>query len=275
VNREELFLDSSELGTKIATRARQRRRQNGEQIRSPKLSSPQARRDGKTDELLGLAQECFEIVVEVLSDLGMSRTEIIAATKRARRSRTRTRPSARTLARYTQAGHLLNYWRRNKRYIGPEGAPRVIPIYGKGATFETLARKFAPDVPVGDFVNFICRYGDATRPNKNTLALVGSNVFIYEKKPEITLAALNENFRNLAGTLSKNKDLPPELRGGGLFQRIVNGFVEERAFRKFARDIRPQLQDLCDFVESTVDNGVGLRSPKRRYCGMSIFLFQD
>ena len=39
---------------------------------------------------------------------------------------------------------LLRSWRHDRHYVDAHGSPRVLPIRGKGASLETLARKFVP-----------------------------------------------------------------------------------------------------------------------------------
>ena len=56
---------------------------------------------------------------------------------------------------------------------------------------------------------------------KNTLALVGSHIVIYERALEIIIAAFNDHLRHLATTLTKNMKLPVEKSAAGFFQRTV------------------------------------------------------
>jgi hypothetical protein len=226
-------------------------------------------------DLRNLAAECFQIAAQVLMEFGLSRQETAAAMKRAMYARRKIMLSIEILRRYRQVGQMINFWRGDKRFKGADGPPKVIPIYGRGATFETLAHKFAPGAPIEQLVDFVCHHGDATRSTKNTLALVGSNVLIYAKSPEVTMAALNDNFRKLAGTFAKNTKIPKGQKASGLFQRTVDGFLSEKNFLKFAKDIRPQLQDLCNVVEAGLEDGRRPKGRDNRYCGMSLYLFQD
>ena len=220
------------------------------------------------------AQECFEVTIETLRELGFSRTRSREAMMRALHSRKRKRPSSDFLARYVQVGLIINTWRRDKRFLNSDGSPKVIPIYGRGASFETLARKHAPAVPIKTLVAYLCHHADATRSSKNTLALTGSNVLIYAKTPQMVIAALADNWQLLSSTLLHNLRIPVGTKNSGNFQRVVKGFLTTRDFRKFAIDIRPQLQDVCNVVEGHVDDGQGPKGNRKR-CGMSIYLFQD
>jgi hypothetical protein len=194
--------------------------------------------------------------------------------QRALHSRSKRKPSLEILDRYMRIGAMLNCWRRDKRYLTAAGTPKVIPIRGQGASFETLAQKLAPAIPIETLVECICQHGDATRPSKDRLALIGSNVLIYKRTPQMVMSALNDNFRSLSSTTLRNMKIPHGLKGTGNFQRIVKGWLTKKDFRKFAKDIRPQLQDLCNVVEAEIDDGKG-RTGSKKSCGMSLYIFQN
>jgi len=194
--------------------------------------------------------------------------------KKALHSRSTRKPSLEILDRYMRIGSMLNRWRRDKRYLTAAGTPKVIPIRGRGASFETLAQKLAPAIPIETLVECICQHGDATRSSKDRLALIGSNVLIYKRTPQMTMSALNDNFRSLSSTTLRNMKIPQGLKGTGNFQRIVKGWLTKKDFRRFAKDIRPQLQDLCNVVEREIDDGEG-QSGSKKSCGMSLYIFQN
>jgi hypothetical protein len=225
-------------------------------------------------KLSDFAEECFQLTVEALLQFGFSREQSREAMSRALDLRKRTMPGTEAVRRYHQLSGMINTWRRDKRFLNLDGSPKVIPIRGRGASFETLAEKHAPRVPIKTLVDDLCRYGDVTRSSKNTLALVGSNVLLYQRTPEMGMATLNDNMRTLISTTLYNFSLPPEEKVGGNFQRVVRGCLTTKNYRKFAKYIRPQLQELCDLVDRDIDKGLGPRR-NRRQCGMSIYLFQE
>ncbi len=245
---------------------------NGRPQRSRRAPPDRMETLAPTLDLRELAQECFQITVETLLELGLSRKQSDEAMTRALHSRRKSRPSSEMLQRYSEVSSILRGWRREKRFLTPEGEPKVLPVYGKGATFEALARKYAPGAPVKVLVDYICLYGDATRLTKNKVALVGSNVLIVEKTPQVAMAAINQNFRQLTYTILKNTNTPA--KGTGLFQRMVRGFLSEKGFQKFAKEIRPHLHDLCSVVDDALEPGRKVAG-RKRMCGMSLYLFQD
>ncbi len=47
----------------------------------------------------------------------------------------------------TDATRLLSGWHQDARFTGPDGRPADLALSGGGASFEDLARRYAPDVP--------------------------------------------------------------------------------------------------------------------------------
>src|SRR6202051_3651906 len=112
--------------------------------------------------MLKLAVEMNHIAQDVFLKLGVSPEEQRTAALRARKTKSRLRPSARLMAAITGTGDVLSTWRRDKRYRGSDGSPRVLPIRGPGATLETLARQCVPQMTLEEVLAYICSHGEGT-----------------------------------------------------------------------------------------------------------------
>jgi hypothetical protein len=170
---------------------------------------------------------------------------------------------------------LLSSWRRDPRYVQPDGSPRVLPIKGKGASLETLARKFVPEMPVTEVLTAITRHREATAYRGDKVALVGGSVLLTPKTAEMALALLVNRIRRVSKTLLHNMSLPEGSKGHGRFERHVFGVLSEREFNEYARVMRTQLQDLCDRAESGLELAADKKGRKRKACGIGIFVFRD
>jgi len=223
-----------------------------------------------------LTREMWHVFIDTGAELGLSRKDQSDAFERAFSGNKRPRPSQALINRTLALGDLLSTWRRDKRYTGSDGSPRVLPIHGKGATLESLARKFVPTMPLREVVEIICSRGEVTRYKGERVALVGSSVVIHAKTPEVTLATLVTGFRHFAETVIYNAAIPAEIRGTGRFERQVTGIISEKTFRNYSRAIRPQLQDLCDRVDEGLNrkNESSVRKSGRT-CGVWLFVFRD
>src|SRR5208282_5094100 len=223
-----------------------------------------------------LMVEMSHIAHDVFRKLGVSPKEQQTAALRARKTRTRLRPSARLMAAINGAGDVLSTWRRDKRYRGSDGSPRVLPIRGKGATLETLARQCVPQVPLKDVLAFICSHGEAIVYQGDRVALLGGPTIITPRTPEVTLAWLLTQIRHVADTCMHNAASPAQMKGVGLFQRQVSGWLSEKAFRRYEKLVRPQLQELCEQLEAGLSLTRRSGSPRdRKDCGVGIFVYRD
>ncbi len=99
---------------------------------------------------------------------------------------------------------LLSSWRRDRRYVDPDGSPRVLPIKGKGASLETLARKFVPEMSVSEVLAAITRHGEATAYRGDKVALVGGSVLLTPKTAEMSVGVVGEpNSAGLQNTVAQ------------------------------------------------------------------------
>jgi hypothetical protein len=241
--------------------------------RASALLGPPADRD----LLLKLVVEMNHIAQDVFLKLGVSAEEQRVAAARARKTRTRLRPSARLMAAINGAGDVLSTWRRDRRYLNTDGSPRVLPIRGRGATLETLVRKCVPQMPLDEVLAYICSHGEATLYKGDRVALLGSASVLTQRMPEITLAWMLTQFRHVADTALYNAAIPAhKIKGVGLFQRQVAGWLSEKDFRVYAKDVFPQLQELCNQLEAGLSLGRRAKPrANRKECGVGLFVYQD
>jgi uncharacterized protein YjiS (DUF1127 family) len=231
---------------------------------------------GKRELLLKLAQELQEMTIESMEGLGVSRKEQMVTYRRATRGvGSKERPSTRLMDRISAIADLLSSWRRDKRYVQADGSPRVLPIHGKGASLETLARKFVPEMSVSEVLAAITRHGEATTYRGNQVVLVGGSVLLTPKTAEMALALLVNRIGRVSQTLLHNASLPEGSKGLSRFERHVFGVLSEREFNEYARVMRTQLQDLCDRAESGLELAADKKGRKRKACGIGIFVFRD
>ena len=224
-----------------------------------------------------LLKEMHHLVLDAAAGLGVSANDAMRALELAGRDQSRSRPSEPIMRVNFGIAVLLNHWRNDAPYQRPEGTPRVLSIRGKGATFETLARTFVPQLKLNDLIDMVCENAEVTRLKGGKIALVGSPVMMTPKTPEITLASLVLRLRRLTGTVLHNAALPAKSKSDGRFERIVTGELTEREFREFAMSVRQPMQDLCDRVDA------GIRQPKparktrsgARACGVGLYVYRD
>jgi Family of unknown function (DUF6502) len=229
----------------------------------------------KREVLLQLVQELQQQMIESIEGLGVPRKEQMLTYRRASKGAgPKERPSTRLMERTTAIADMLSSWRRDKRYVDPDGSPRVLPIKGRGVSLETLAKRFVPSMSLSEVLTAITRHGEATSYRGDKVALMGGSVVLAPKTAEMTLAMLVARVRRLSKTLLLNASLPEGSKGRGRFERQVHGLLSEREFKEYSRVMRSQLHDLCDRAESGLDL-VDKKGRKRKACGVSIFVYRD
>jgi hypothetical protein len=226
--------------------------------------------------IVDLLKEMHHIVLDTAAELGVSATDRRRALASAGRDKKRPRLSVSTLQPTYGLAGILARWRFDKRYLRPDGSPRVLAIRGKGATFETLAQRFVPILPIEEAVRMICENAEVTRLKGDKIALIGSPVMISPKTPEIIVASLILRFRRLAETTVYNAAIPANVKGTGRFERVVTGVLTDKEYREFSQSVRQQLQDLCEQVEGIIRQPTSSRSRRaKNTCGIGLYVFKD
>ena len=251
------------------------------------VKSSRHRRAPKSNQLLAKVQdpillkdlgaELCQLVADFLWEMdisGKDRMDMFTAATGS--SKRRAKPSRTVMHKFLALSDMLSVWRSDKRYTGADGLPRRLPINGRGLTLRALARRFLPDTALSEVLRIITSQGEVQRHKDGKVSLAGSSVLIHEKTKEQALASFITRVRALAANSLHNIALPAEVKGKGYFERQVTGVLSEKAFRKYSQEVRPQLQVICDHVESGLQLAPNRRADKSgKVCGMALFLFQE
>jgi hypothetical protein len=150
-------------------------------------------------------------------------------------------------------GALLLEWSREAEYLDPDGRPRVLSIEGPGATFESLVKRFLPNKPLLDVVAAACASAEvATRPG-GKIALLGSILVNVANSTENLLAHAIRQIDQLFETVLHNAIVRRKGRGTGQMERVVMGVIDGAEFPSFMSELRPQIYDLLQRVDSLVE----------------------
>jgi hypothetical protein len=134
----------------------------------------------------------------------------------------------------------------------------VLAIKGPGATFESLARRFLPKKALKDVVAMACATAEvATRPG-GTIALLGSIMVNVAKSTEHLLAHPIRQIDQLLETILHNAIVNRQGLSNGHMERMVLGVISAKEFDGFMSELRPQIYDLLQRVDSSVEQ----RQPK-------------
>jgi hypothetical protein len=212
-----------------------------------------AGRPSVTQTAEDLAAELYTLVRLALGEFGVTRGQQRRALERSGPLKTPPNVSGRILRAQLGVGEILLEWSRKAPYLDSEGKPRVLSIAGPGATFESLARRFLPNIPLEEVVALACENSEVlTRPG-NRVALLGSILV----KPGVTrekyLAHAIRQIDQLLQTLLHNWRVKRNSTEKGRMERVVIGLISRANFKPFMDELRPQIYDLLLRVDSSTE----------------------
>ena len=154
----------------------------------------------------------------------------------------------------------------------------VLKIEGNGATFESLARRFLPGVPLADVVILACRTANVGTLPGGRIALYGDTMVNLSKNIDGVLAQNILHVRQIFDTCLYNAHRDPDDDKPGRLERIVTHVLTTREFGKFQGEARGQLHDLCErfdrLLKSAADRSTRQKQP-RGQAGIGIYIYYN
>lgn len=246
-------------------------------VSKPKRSSksaPAVRRSDSPPQMEALVQELFNVATDTATHLGATPEQCQRGAERAAQSTSRERPSESVIKNDVGLSNLLGKWRQH--FAAANGAPKVLPVKGKGGSLEALAKEFLPDLPLKDVLALLVERAEVARMKGNKIALVGNPANIVGERPASALAWCITSMRHLASTHVHNYALPLEERSKGRLDRMIYVPLGLAEFEKFAKAARPQLQEVSNSIEKkleALDNGQS--GDDKVLCGLAIQIFRN
>lgn len=200
-----------------------------------------------------LAVELYTLVRLALGELGVTRAQQLRALARSRRLKSPPSVSGRTVRAGLGVGSILLEWSRRAPYLDSDGKPRVLSIAGSGATFESLASRFLPHMPLKEVVALACEKSEVVIRPGNRIALLGSILVKLGDSREMYLAHAIRQIDQLLQTLLHNRRVVRNNPESGRMERVVIGVISRANFRPFMDELRPQIYDLLLGVDSSIE----------------------
>jgi hypothetical protein len=225
----------------------------GPPIAPSRARSRGARKQSSAPTAEDLAVELYTLVRLALGEFGVTGVQQRRALQRSRRVKSPPKVSGRTVRAGLGVGSILLEWSRRAPYLDSEGKPRVLSICGPGATFESLASRFLPQLPLEEVVALACENSEVvTRPG-NRIALLGSILVKLGDSRERYLAHAIRQIDQLLQTLRHNWRVRRNGTESGRMERAVIGVISRKNFKLFMDELRPQIYDLLLRVDSSVE----------------------
>jgi hypothetical protein len=121
------------------------------------------------------------------------------------------------LEQCNRGARVISGWRRETKYVDGKGEPVAIPIYGKGATFEKLVKKFSGDMPTRAVMDELIRIGAIKLEPDQRVRLI-KDAFIPTHDDAIKFHIFGTDVSLLISTIENNIELKSE---EPFFQRKV------------------------------------------------------
>src|SRR5208282_2941833 len=218
--------------------------------RRKRRKSAGARHSSEAD-LEELALEIYGIVGKSLQQFGLSPQKQRRLFDLLARSTPIQRMSGRVLAQYKGLADLVAEWHSEIPYLDATGRPRVLEIIGQGSTFETLAQKHLPQMPLEKVVALACHSTDIRAVPGGRIASHGDTMVNFSHTKICALAQTVLHIRQIFETCLYNSS---KARGTapGRLERVVHGVIDARDFDRFQTMIRPQIHDICECVSGAL-----------------------
>src|SRR5450631_743235 len=123
--------------------------------------------------LKALTLELFGVIRAALKQYGISAREQKKVFAQSQRKSDIKQVSVELLGQIRPLSDLLTTWFEDLPYVDAVGVPRVLKIKGRGATFESLAKRFLPEVPIAEVVALACRSANVGTLPGGRIALYG------------------------------------------------------------------------------------------------------
>ena len=239
---------------------------------------PNAASGGLAVTLEPLALELYGIIRAALTQYGLSSARQRQLFAKSERKGAAHRVSARLLYQYRCLGDLLSTWMEESPYIDSATKPKILPIRGRGATFERLAKKYLPDKSLEAVVALALRTANVGTLEGNRIALYGDTMVNFAKLPESLLSQMVLHVCQVVDTCRHNAERSPEDPTLPRLERLVHHAIGPREFDDFQRAMRPQLHDICEKADRLLKSHArrGRGSPRARgHGGIGIYVYYD
>jgi hypothetical protein len=228
--------------------------------------------------LEALALELYGVTGAALKRYGLSASEQARLFAQSQRRSDIKQVSGELLGQMRPLSDLLTSWFEDAPYVDSVGVPRVLKIEGRGATFETLAKRFLPGVPLAEVIALACRSANVGTLARGRIALYGDAMVNLSKNRDAALAQNITHVRQIFDTCLYNAHRDPDDESPGRQERIVTHLLSAMEFEKFQGEVRGQLHDLCErfdrLLKSAAGRSIRQKQP-RGQGGIGIYVYYN
>jgi len=158
---------------------------------------------------------------------------------------------------------ILAAWHENPKFTGPDGQPAELHLYGRGITFETLARKYGRGIPTRAVLDELIRAGavelvDAQKIRARTMIAVERGM------SERAVKAFGDRASELLSTMLVNlrqREMPKFIAS------VSEAAVATATLPLFQKELSTRAADFLADVEGSLKRKPTMKSSKARAKG--------
>ena len=177
---------------------------------------------------------------------------------------------------YNRAARVISGWHRDEHYIDDLGRPIVIPVTGKGATFEKLVKRFSGDMPTRAVLDELTRLGALKLESTNRVRLV-QDAFMPTADDAIKFHILGTDVGLLISTIDHNID--PDKKPLFFQRKVYYDNLPEEVLADLRRMSGLSSQKLLDNMDRYLaindrDVNPEIKGTGRNVAGIGIYYFE-
>ncbi|MCG8668344.1 MAG: DUF6502 family protein, partial [Pseudomonadales bacterium] len=186
-------------------------------------------------------------------------------------------PAPQPANKTTDATRVLSGWHQDPTFTYGNGRPRLLPIDGDGATFTSLCRSYAGDIPVTTMLKELKRVGAVVETQNGQLKVQRRYYMPAQFDPQWVMNAGNmfaDLGANINANLAAGKNMPTRFLG-----RASEPFIDADAIPEFRQFIETQGQQFLEVVDDWLSRRRGQTdghgTGRQVRLGVGLFLIQD
>ena len=167
---------------------------------------------------------------------------------------------------------IMERWYTHKDYLDGEGKPKPLPMQSRHASFASLVKSCAADLPAGAVRVELIRFGSAEEDAKGRLHPVRRGILPDELEDKL-VTAMVFGLRALASTVAFNTSAERPRAAGRIERFCISDSITEEAIGAMHDSLRERIQTFADQAEDL------LAQPERavggRRIGVGVFYYED
>jgi hypothetical protein len=225
-----------------------------------------------------LASELLSVCLAAMRPYGVDPRKALRSQVARDASLAQTSVARRLFQDADRLGDLANEWTENSQFVDQSGRPMVLPIRGRGATFETLVRRYFGPKRLREILELAIQTRVVERVGRDRVAHVNSCVMLTGHRVLILARAVLSVQWMLAG--AENNSLPPDEQSDLLPERMACAYIPKERVTEFSSLMLPHLFNVVDMANRWLSEHMVRDRPKEaqdhtRLVGVHTYVFRE